>query len=117
MAYAYLIAAFVLNAVANIFLKLGSARGLNFDNLSPLALIGSNWQFLLGLVVFASNVIFYFLALRSLPLSVAYPIMVAMSFIIINGYALVFLGETVTLLQILGYGLIIAGLILVVATR
>ena len=114
MAYFYLACAFALNAVANIFLKVGAGQGFNLSSYSPLALIISNWQFLLGLFLFAVNVVFYFLALRTLPISVAYPTMVVMSFLIINAYALFVLGEHVVPLQILGYVLIVAGLFLVV---
>lgn len=116
MAYVYLVCAFTLNAIANILLKLGAERGLS-TSLSDgvLALFVANWQFLLGLFIFAANVIFYFLALRALPLSIAYPVMVAMSFLIINGYAFMALGEHVTSLQLVGYVAIVGGLVLVVA--
>lgn len=105
MAYLWLTLAFGLNAFANILLKLGANKGL----------VLGNWQLLGGLFFFAINVVFYFLALRALPLSVAYPIMVAMSFLLINGYAFLTLGEPVTPLQIVGYVLIIGGLVLVVS--
>lgn len=105
MAYLWLTLAFGLNALANVLLKLGATKGLALGN----------WQLLTGLFFFAINVVFYFLALRALPLSVAYPIMVAMSFLLINGYAFMTLGEPVTPLQMVGYVLIIGGLVLVVS--
>jgi multidrug transporter EmrE-like cation transporter len=114
MAYLYLFCAFALNAAANIFIKLGSRQGFNLSTFSPLPLLASNWQFALGLLLFAINVIFYFLALRSISISVAYPIMVVMSFIIINAFALFILGERVLPIQIAGYALIVCGLFLVV---
>ena len=113
MAYIYLALAFTLNSVANILLKLGATRGLSFSG-GILAIAGSNWQFLLGLAIFASNIIFYFLALRALPLSVAYPVMVVMGFLIVNGYALLVLHEPIVIWQYIGYLLIVTGLILVV---
>lgn len=116
MAYVYLVCAFTLNAIANILLKLGAERGLTTSFSDGVAtLLLANWQFVLGLVIFAANIIFYFLALRALPLSIAYPAMVAMSFLIINGYAFIALGEHVTSLQLVGYVAIIGGLVLVVA--
>ena len=114
MAYFYLILAFTLNSVANILLKIGAVHGFSFSK-DPLTLIGTNWQLLSGLSLFAINVIFYFLALRALPLSVAYPVMVVMGFIIVNSYALFALHEPITGGQYLGYVLIIIGLTLVVA--
>ena len=112
MAYLYLTLAFTLNSIANILLKLGATRGLLLSG-DILALVKGNWQFLLGLTIFATNVIFYFLALRALPLSIAYPVMVAMSFLIVNSYALIALRESVTVGQYIGYMLIVIGLTLV----
>jgi len=114
MPYLFLVAAFSLNALGNIFLKLGSFRGLPVSG-SPIELVSGNWQFLLGMLFFGLNVICYFLALRSFPLSIAYPIMVVMSFVIINAYALTALGEQLLPLQLLGYALVIIGLALIVA--
>lgn len=114
MAYLFLALAFTLNSVANILLKLGAIRGLSLSG-GLFSIIEANWQFLLGLSIFALNVIFYFLALRALPLSVAYPVMVVMGFLIVNSYALLMLHEPITAGQYIGYVLIVVGLTLVVA--
>lgn len=114
MAYLYLILAFTLNSIANILLKLGAVRGLSLSG-GPLAVVEANWQLLLGLVIFATNIIFYFLALRALPISVAYPVMVVMGFLIVNSYALLALHEPITAMQYIGYIFIVFGLTLVVA--
>ncbi len=114
MAYLYLALAFTLNSIANILLKLGAERVLSFSG-GLFAIIQANWQVLLGLTIFATNIIFYFLALRALPLSVAYPVMVVMGFLIVNSYALIMLHEPITVGQYIGYVLIIVGLTLVVA--
>lgn len=114
MAYVYLAIAFTMNAVANILLKLGAERGLTFTG-GLLSVMAANWQFLLGLGLFASNILFYFLALRSLPLSIAYPVMVAMGFLIVNGYALFAFHESIAVGQYIGYACILIGLVLVIA--
>jgi multidrug transporter EmrE-like cation transporter len=114
VAYLYLALAFTLNSVANVLLKLGAERGLSLSG-DLFAVAEANWQVLLGLAIFASNIIFYFLALRELPLSVAYPVMVAMGFLIVNSYALIMLHEPIAAGQLIGYLLIIIGLTLVVA--
>jgi len=114
MAYLYLALAFTLNAVANILLKLGSQRGITLHG-SLISIALGNWEALVGCGLFAINILFYFLALRALPLSIAYPIMVAMSFIIINSYAFFELKEGLATGQLIGYVLIIVGLILVVS--
>jgi multidrug transporter EmrE-like cation transporter len=108
------VCAFVLNASGNIFLKLGSRKGFNLSSLSPTTLFMSNWQFILGCFLFVLNVPFYFIALRNMSLSVAYPIMVGMSFIIVNGAAFFLFKESLHLLQILGYVCMVGGIILVV---
>jgi len=102
MAYALLAAAFLINGAANILLKAASARGF-----APSLELG------LGLAAFAVNVMFYFAALRSLPLSLAYPVMVAGSFLLVNGYAAVILREKLGPAQVAGYALIILGAFLV----
>lgn len=113
MGFFYIAIAFSLNAFANVLLKVGAQKGL-VTGVAPTALVAANWQVLLGLVLFAGNVVFYFLALRTLPISVAYPVMVVASFILINVYALTALGERLNTTQLLGYGLVVFGLILIV---
>ena len=114
MSFFYLAIAFSLNAAANVLLKLGSQKGIVTD--APLvSLLSANWQFALGLSLFAANVIFYFLALRALPISIAYPVMVVMSFILINAYALTVLGKRINATQLVGYGLVVLGLVLIVS--
>lgn len=116
MAYVFLAVAFTLNALGNILLKVGAARGLTLAG-SPISILISNWQLILGVSLFASNVIFYMLALRTLPISVAYPVMVLTGFILINVYAFTVLHESLVPLQMLGYGFMVFGLLLVVLVR
>lgn len=116
MAYLFLSLAFTLNAVANVLLKIGATRGLSLSG-SLVSLIANNWQLIVGLTLFALNAIFYILALRTVPISVAYPVMVLMGFILINGYALTMLHESLGPLQVFGYALMIVGLLLVVVPR
>lgn len=100
----YLFLAFTLNALANVLLKVGALNASIFFK-SPAAL--------LGVFLFAMNLFFYFLALKTVPLSTAYPIMVIMSFLIINGFAFFYFHESIHAVQIVGYGLIVVGLLLV----
>jgi multidrug transporter EmrE-like cation transporter len=100
MPYVLLVLAFVINSAANILLKSGTGAG----GLKHLAA---------GLLAFGVNVVFYALALRSLPLSVAYPVMVAGSFALVNGYSAVVFREGITPAQTAGYGFILIGVVLV----
>lgn len=119
MAYIYLTIAFLLNAFANIFLKLSSIR-------STAGFFPSEWNveaikivlkdkvyFFIGILLFASNVLFYYLSLKMVPISVAYPVMVAMSILIINGFAYIVFQESISSVQIIGYATIVLGVTLV----
>lgn len=109
----FLIIAFFLNAVANVLLKIGAQREIRPAGMNFFELIGHNYFLILGFFLFALNAGFYFLALRLIPISVAYPIMVAMSLLIINTFAYFYFHESIGCLQIIGYALIIAGIMLI----
>ena len=109
----YLTIAFTLNSIANIILKVKAQQGLQFAGLNLWQMLTHNLLFICGLLIFAINVIFYFLALRSIPLSTAYPIMGVMCFLIINFYAYFFLSEKINTWQLIGYILVVIGVIFV----
>jgi multidrug transporter EmrE-like cation transporter len=114
MAAIYLIIAFIFNAVASIFLKLQSLHKLELDPHAGLKLISHNIYFLTAVAFFGLNIIFYTLSLSRISLSVANIVMVVMSFIIVSTFSVLYFKEQVTLLQYVGYGLMIVGLVLVV---
>ncbi len=105
--------ALTLNASANVLLKVGSklsdpeATGSVWAKLINFL----NWPTLLGIVLFAANVLVYRKALDALNVSVAYPIMVSLGLIIVTLAAvyLPVLRERVTLWQLAGMCLIGAG--------
>ncbi|WP_437993278.1 DMT family transporter [Sorangium sp. So ce145] len=113
--YLFLIIALVFNATANILMKLASRRVPSMEGLSlvekGLALV-KNYHLVLGLVLFASNILFYVLALKRINLSIAYPIMSSGGFLLISVFSVYFLHETLTALQIGGIVLIAAGIAL-----
>ncbi|WP_437299184.1 DMT family transporter [Sorangium sp. So ce426] len=113
--YLFLIIALVFNATANILMKLASRRVTSMEGLSlvekGLALV-KNYHLVLGLVLFASNILFYVLALKRINLSIAYPIMTSGGFLLISVFSVYFLHETLTALQIGGIVLIAAGIAL-----
>lgn len=115
MAFLCLVAAFLANGIANVLLKVGADRGLLLEwSLGPGKLLAHHSFLIGGILLFVLNVGFYVIALRAFPLSVAYPVMVGMSFLIANGAALFFLHEAVKWQHFLGYALILAGVTLVV---
>jgi multidrug transporter EmrE-like cation transporter len=92
-------------------LKIGSSTGIVLDSFNPILLFKNNIYLIFGFIFFVLNALFYFLALKNIPISLAYPIMVTMSLIIIGSYATLVLGENFTIYHILGYALIILGVV------
>lgn len=110
--------ALVLNAAANILLKIGakSARPLPEDS----AFLESTLSFLngptvLGISLFAVNVLVYRKALEGLNVSIAYPVMAsgALVLVTLGAACLPALREKVSITQIVGILLIGAGIWLV----
>ncbi len=113
MAYFYLAVAFTFNAVANIFLKTGASKEVSYKNENLISMVFQNYYFLFGIFFFALNVVFYFLALKNIPISVAYPLMVSMSLLIINTWAYIYFKENLHFMQIIGYLALILGIFLI----
>ncbi len=114
-----LAAALLLNASANLMMKFGierfKAAGVNLaEGVWPMLVsLLTNWVLMLGLACFATNVILYTYALKGLPISVAYPIMVTVGFAIIVVVAGMYLNEHPTPKQWVGVTLILIGVWLV----
>jgi multidrug transporter EmrE-like cation transporter len=122
MKHVYLVAlaaALVMNATANLMMKFGMERykaaGVTPEHgaWAVIAALASNWVLMLGLCLFAANVVLYTFALKGLPISVAYPIMVTVGFAIIVVVAGWRLHERLSPVQWVGVVLILAGVWLV----
>jgi multidrug transporter EmrE-like cation transporter len=115
MYFIFLFIALFLNTTANIFMKLGAIRTTSFLGEGGVSLFSKffNLYFVLGIVFFAFNLLFYFLALTKVNLSVAYPIMTSGAFLIISVFSFYYLKEPFGLVQIVGLVLILSGIILV----
>ncbi|MBN2803518.1 MAG: EamA family transporter [Deltaproteobacteria bacterium] len=111
----FLAVAIVFNGIANILMK----QGMSGDGNQTGSLAGTlrhyltSWPIIIGLGLFALNVIAYTQALSKLPLSVAYPIMVSLTGLIVITGSLIIFKESINLLQWIGFALIIVGVILV----
>lgn len=114
-----LLMALLLNASANLMMKFGVLRLGNGQARFELGTNGlwttltSNWVLIAGIFCFAINVLFYTYALKRIPISLAYPIMVGSGFAIIAVVAWRYLGESLSAAQWLGVTMILAGIILV----
>ncbi|MBD3330255.1 EamA family transporter [Candidatus Peregrinibacteria bacterium] len=113
MHYLLLILALVLNALANILIKIGALKMQNLSSLSKGEIavnLITNHFLIIGVLLFAMNVVFYFLALTKINLSVAYPIMTSGGFLLITIFSVLYLRESLTLLQVMGIILIALGI-------
>ena len=117
MGWIYLVIAFVLNAVANAFLKIAADHGIVLSGMPLMGLVRANIFFIVGLFLFAANVIFYTLALRALPLSLAYPVMVVGTFFLVSTFSVLYFKEAITAIQIIGYIAILGGIALVMMAK
>ncbi len=117
-----LVIALLLNAGANLLIKFGmrgidaelAGAGILDGGLAGLVrLLFRHYQLLLGLFCFGLNVVFYAYALQKLPISAAYPIMVASGFAIIVVVAGSMLAERLTVGQWVGVAAILLGVVFV----
>ncbi len=106
--------AVVFNGVANVLMKLGmqdapAAKGAKEMVKHYL----HSWPVIVGLFLFALNVLAYTQALSKIPLSVAYPIMVSLTGVIVIAGSAVLFKEEISLVQWLGFALIVGGVVCV----
>ena len=113
MGYLFLVVALMLNAAANVLLKIGATRLGGIDEPGFFGRLVSDYYLLAGLLLFALNVVFYIAALTRLNLSTAYPIMVAGGVLIVVSISVFALREAMTPLQMLGLALLVLGIALV----
>ncbi|WP_165496657.1 EamA family transporter [Haematobacter massiliensis] len=106
----------ILGAAGQLFLKLGATRLFAVPRQDGL--LGfmrdfiMTWQLSLGLLFYGSSAFVWIYVLSKVSLSVAYP-MVGLSFVVVLMLSVLVLGETVKLGQIMGCGLILAGIVMV----
>jgi small multidrug resistance pump len=115
MGYFYITLAFLMNGAATILLNLAAKLQVNIP-----AFFEGKWSLghlyaILAVFLFGGNLLCYLFALRTLPLSLAYPIMVSMSFLLVASWAFVEGHEAIGWLQMLGYLGIVGGIVLVVS--
>ena len=114
-AYVYLGVALVLNAGANLLLKYAALQaatgaGAARAGLGGLVQTYLSVPFLAGLACFALNVIIYTQALKRLPISLAYPLMVSLGYLIILVVSWFLFQERLSMIRYLGAGLMLVGL-------
>ena len=108
--YAMLGLAIIFNALANVLMKMGMMRVDNNTNIFSMASKSFAQPAIpLGIVSFILALICYLYVLSKLNLSIAYPIMTSMGFLVVILASWVFLKESITTIQIVGFVFIIMG--------
>ncbi len=113
MGYLFLIIALVLNTSANVFMKVGARNIALFKEYGLFQGLLKNNVIIIGIVLFALNIIFYILALSKINLSIAYPIMTIGGLSLITIISFILFKETMTPMQWGGIFVLIIGIILV----
>jgi multidrug transporter EmrE-like cation transporter len=113
------VAAAILTAVANVLIRAGILR---FGGFSPSTVADIIQQFvgLLSQPLFVAGFALYFVAaliwfrtIAVAPLSVAYPLLVGLTFIAVTAGAVLVWGEPLTLRKLIGVAVILLGIVLV----
>lgn len=102
--------AIVFNALANILMKVGMSRVGDTNGWKEMVIAAIKQPALfLGVLSFGLALAAYSFVLTRLNLSVAYPIMISVGLVIVVCVSYFFLNESISILQIVGFGLIILG--------
>jgi multidrug transporter EmrE-like cation transporter len=111
--YLILALAILFNATANVLIKVSMSRISASGGVSVLVAALSQPAFWMGLISFGLALAAYSLVLARLNLSIAYPIMVSMGLVIVVLISGFYLNESISIMQILGFSLIVTGVWLV----
>lgn len=103
----FLLLAASLNAGANLLLKFGDQQSPE-DRISPYL----SWTFFVALVLFGLNLLAYTQALRVMPLSIAYPLLVGLSTAGLAITSIWLFGDYVDSRKMLGYALLVGAIFL-----
>lgn len=104
---------------ANLLLRAGidAAGGFSVDGavgvLRGLGQLFLEPKFTTGFVTYALASIVWFRVVATEPLSVAYPVLVSLTFTLVTGGAVAFFGEPLSVRKVLGLLVILAGIIIV----
>ena len=108
--YFVLTLAIILNALANILMKVAMLRQEKTTTLLTLARQSlTNPVLLLGIISFGLALVAYCFVLAKINLSIAYPLMTSLGFVIVILASWLFLGEHISRIQLVGFTCIIAG--------
>jgi multidrug transporter EmrE-like cation transporter len=114
-----LLATALLTMAANLLLRAGidAAGGFSIDGVGGLVrgLVHLFLQprFTLGFVLYALASVVWFRVVATEPLSVAYPILVSLTFGLVTAGALIFFGEPLSVRKVVGLVTILGGIMII----
>jgi multidrug transporter EmrE-like cation transporter len=110
-AYLFLAAALIFNAAANLLIKYSAIHHPGAPGAGASALQAYfTVPFAAGVVCFGLNLLAYTQALKKLPISLAYPLMVSIGYLIILAVSWSLFGERLAPVRYAGAGLMLVGL-------
>jgi multidrug transporter EmrE-like cation transporter len=115
MKYGLLAFAIVLNACANIMMKLGALKLGSISGLSVTDFVVkfiTNYYLLFGIFLFAINIFLYIIILTKINISIVYPIWTSGGFLLISLLSVLYLKESLSVVQIIGIFLVASGITL-----
>ncbi len=119
MTYLMLGIAIILNATANILMKLGMNRIGSQAKTPPansmVLRMATNPFILTGAVLFGLALVAYNIVLTKLSLSIAYPVLTSLAYCLVVLASWLILNERILPLQVLGFAFIITGVWMVAA--
>lgn len=105
--YFFLILIAAINStIGNLLLKKASPQLISFQDF----FINKFW--IMGIFFYAVNVIFFVIALKKIPVSIAYPVLSGTSFLLLVLTSVFFFHETLSVLKIFGIMLIFFGILI-----
>jgi len=114
MTYVIFAISIVLNALANILMKVGALKDKDSHQIVDVVTnMATNPVIIAGIICFALGLAAFNYVLIKINLSVAYPINTSLGFVLVVLVSWLFLKETITPIQISGIGLIIVGVFMV----
>ncbi len=115
MTWIFLFLAVLGNSAANILMKLGAKQmgGFSFtvDGLKTFFTTPLIWA---GMISFALTLLCYTYVLSKLNLSLAYPIITSLGFLLVTIFSVVYFQESIHWVQIVGMFIVVGGLYLIV---
>lgn len=108
--FLFILIAAINSTIGNLLLKKASPELLSFQDFF------SNKFWIMGIFFYAVNIIFFVIALKKIPVSIAYPVLSGSSFLLLVLASVFFFHESLSILKIFGTVLIFLG-ILILATQ